>query len=189
MAFLTRAAVARTVAIVAFGLLMRAPARGHQPDDGEDAIKAAFLYNFTKFVDWPAGAFDTASGAFRVCVLADDAFVRQLDATLRGETVRGRPIELASADAVGTGRRCHLVFFAGSRTEPSSRLLPSLRRTAVLTVGESPRFLEQGGAIAFIRENNRVRFDVNMLAIEEAGLSVSSKLLRVARHVARGHTR
>lgn len=189
MALLAARPLAQLAAAVVVALLLRAPGRAEQTADGEHAIKAAFLYNFTKFVDWPPDAFEGTSSPFRACVFADEAFVGRLEATLQGETVRGRPIRLERTDTLQGARGCHLLYFDGGRTAQAARLVPSLRSAAALTVGEGEGFLDQGGAIAFILENNRVRFDVNMPALDAARLSVSSKLLRVARHVERGDRR
>jgi uncharacterized protein DUF4154 len=156
-----------------------------QAEDGANAVKATFLYNFTKFIDWPPAAFET-SGPFRVCVFSDIAVGRAIEATLRGETIRTRPIEVLTPATVESTRTCHIAYFDRGQVGRAGKLLPSLGHATVLTVGDGPQFLEHGVAIAFILENNRVRFDVNMPAVERAGLTVSSKLLRVARNVDRG---
>lgn len=162
-------------------LACAAPARAQPPEAGANAVKAAFLYNFTKFVEWPANAFEGPRSPFRVCVFADAAFRRDLEGMLAGESVGARPVTV-SADPREV-RGCHVAYFGTAAMERASQLLPSLRQTPVLTVGEGPRFLEQGGLIAFALEQNRVRFDVNKAAMDRSGLVVSSKLLRVARHV------
>jgi hypothetical protein len=150
-----------------------------QVPHAQEQVKAAFLYNFTKFIDWPAAAFSGSSTPFHVCVQADDQFVRELRAILRGEQVQGRPIEVS--ENAPDLKSCHLVYFGSRDEERTLQRLPELRLLPVLTVGEGPRFLEQGGLIAFQVEQDRVRFDINKRRADATGLIVSSKLLRVAR--------
>jgi hypothetical protein len=159
-----------------------------QPEPGEKAIKAAFLYNFTKFVEWPDSASAKLPGGFRVCVFSDPQFRRELEAMLTGEAVGNKTLEVITPGPNDV-RSCHVVFFSASEAERAGQLLPALKQSPVLTVGEGPRFLAQGGLISFVVEDNRVRFDVNKAGIDRAKLTVSSKLLRVARHVETGGRR
>lgn len=151
-----------------------------QPDSSEAAVKAAFLYNFTKFVDWPDAAFPQPATPFLVCAFADATFRAELEAILRNEHVRGRPIAVAPA-SLEDARGCHIAYFAHPDAEPQARMLEAVRHAPVLTVGEGRRFLEQGGMVAFLLEDNRVRFSVNKRNADAAGLNISSRLLRVAR--------
>lgn len=161
-------------------LLVSAPASAQRPDSSEAAVKAAFLYNFTKFVEWPGAAFPQPSAAFVVCAFADDAFRKELENILQNEQVRGRQIVMAPA-SLEDPRGCHLAYFAQRDDERQAKMLEAVRRSPVLTVGEGRRFIEQGGLIAFMLENDRVRFAVSRGAADAAGLIISSKLLRVAR--------
>jgi len=187
MAFLKRSRVLARAAgailcVVCARPLAQAP-RAQSPPTGESDVKAAFLYNFTKFIDWPATAFEGTPDVFRVCVFAEPAFLQSVERMLLGETVRGRPIQVETPDSTGHARTCHIAYFAQSSIDDAAYLLPALRQVPVLTVGESRRFLAQGGALAFVVDDNRVRFDVNKKAADQAGLTISSKLLRVARHI------
>ena len=168
-----------TCAAVAI-LLVPAPAAAQRPDSSEASVKTAFLYNFTKFVEWPDAAFAEPSAPFVVCAFAEAAFRGELEAILQNEQVRGRQITIAPA-ALEDPRGCHIAYFAGGETERQLRMLDAVKRLPVLTVGEGRRFLEHGGQIAFLLENDRVRFAISRRAVEAAGLTVSSKLLRVAR--------
>jgi hypothetical protein len=159
-----------------------------QTEPGEKAIKAAFLYNFTKFVEWPDPPSGKPSGGFRVCVFSDAQFRREIEAIFAGEAVGSQALEVVRPESNDL-RGCHVVFFSASEGERAGQLLPALRQSPVLTVGEGPRFLAQGGLISFVVEENRVRFDVNKAGIDRAKLTVSSKLLRVARHVEIGGRR
>ena len=148
----------------------------------ENDVKAVFLYNFTKFIDWPAPAAPQP-GAFRVCVLADADFAQAVDRTIAGETVDGRPLERLEPQSPDQVRSCGILYVGRSHTERSARFIAAARNLPVLTVGEGSAFLQQGGAIGFVLDNNRVRFDINVAATQRSGLRVSSKLLRVARSV------
>ena len=149
----------------------------------ENAIKAAYLYNFTKFIDWPESAFPAAASSFSVCVFAEPGFRRELKAILINEFVRGRPITITEFENGDDLKGCHLVYFGAEHLDRSARRLPSLKQTPVLTVGEGERFLQQGGLIAFQLEGSRLRFDISKRGVEAAGLIVSSKLFRVARQI------
>ena len=159
------------------------PMLAQQPEAGEAAIKAAFLYNFTKFVEWPATAFEGSDGAFRVCIAADARFVAEIDVMLRGEQVQGRPVRLLVSEPADPAKSCHMLYFGANETGRAGRSLSVLKHAPVLTVGEGERFLEYGGMIAFLVHENRVKFDINKGVLDRAGITVSSKLLRVARRV------
>lgn len=149
---------------------------------GEDSIKAAFLYNFAKYVDWPANAFPT--GTVRICAFADADFVKQLDQIIEGETVNGRPVTRPPApSAQDAWRACDILFVSNSEAAHAEALLASVHSAHVLTVGEGTTFIKRGGMFAFIKENDRIRFDVNAAEAERVGLTISSRLLRLARHV------
>ena len=154
----------------------------HGQDSLENDVKAAFLYNFTKFVEWPAAPDHTAE-PFRVCVIADREFARAVDRTIEGESVEGRPLERVEPHSPDEARHCAILYVGRRNIDEAAPLLASVRQMPVLTVGDDPRFAQRGGAIEFVLENSRVRFDVNAPAVERSGLKVSSKLLRVARTV------
>lgn len=145
----------------------------------EYRVKAAFLLNFTKFIEWPAGELPD-SDSFTVCILGEDPFGSALDQVTQGETVSGRKLVIMRARP-SAPRSCQVLFV--SRTvRDYSPILSSLGR-GVLTVGEGDGFLHDGGMIAFVIENRRVRFDIDQSAAVNAGLKISSKLLNVARSV------
>lgn len=154
------------------------PAQAPRPRDHE--VKAVYLLNFGRFAKWPAPNRTATPPAFAVCVLGHDPFGSALDATVAGESIDGRPVvtkRLASAsDAAG----CRILFISASEDAQLKRILDLIRGTPTLTVSDIPRFAEQGGMIQFVSEGNRVRFSVNVAATEQAGLTLSSELLRVA---------
>jgi hypothetical protein len=144
-------------------------------------VKAAYLYNFARFVEWPAAAPHRQSEAtVDICVLGQDPFGTRLDAMMADATVRGRKLatrRLASATAVAG---CHVLFVSASERQQVPQILATLARADVLTVSDMPEFVRLGGMLQFVVQGNRVRFDVNLPACEAAGLRVSSDLLRVA---------
>jgi hypothetical protein len=174
----------RTAALAGVLLLLAARFSEAQPTLEND-VKAVFLYNFTKFIEWPPPAAP-AGGAFRLCLLADADFADAVDRTITGETVEGRHLERVEPQSPDDVHNCAILYVGRRHSERAVRFLAAARNLPVLTVGEGPAFLEQGGAIGFVLENNRVRFDISTVAMQRSGLRVSSKLLRVARTVEGG---
>src|SRR5579884_21307 len=149
----------------------------------EYEVKAAFLLNFTKFIDWPPAAYADANSPFTICLLGGDPFGRVLDDMVEGETVDGRKLVVRRISEPPGRKSCQMLFL-GSGEKEVRRVLSELG-PGVLTVGDHERFIHEGGMIAFVIDNRRVRFDINQAAAEAAGLKLSSKLLSVARRVAR----
>ena len=179
---LLRAPFLRCAAALLIASLVCARSAAQEPHPGEAAVKAAYLYNFTKFIDWPAAAFQAPGAPFVVCALASGTFRREFEQTFQGERVRGRRIEIDHPSGAEGVRRCHLIYF-GANDEAATRRLAALGNAPVLTVGEGRRFLDQGGHIAFRLSENRVQFEISKRAADAAGLQVSSKLLRLAADV------
>jgi hypothetical protein len=172
------------VAALMLTVLLNVPlARGQSSTAGEYQVKAAFLYNFAKFVDWPPSSFPNASTPLRICVLGQDPFGQELRDIAHGKTVNGRRLEVSNVTDLQQARSCHILFIASSEKRQIKRLLESLRGADVLTVGDTKGFAEQGGMINFVVEDNRVQFEVSRKAAEQAGLKISSKLLSVAKLV------
>lgn len=163
------------LAVVAPGRL--AAQQGPQP---EYRVKAAYLLNFTRYVEWPAAAFPTPETPVRVCVLGEDPFESTLDETFDGRLTRGRRFELRRMDAPAQARDCHVVFVSEAEWSRHPEVLAALRRAGVLTVGEGSRFAEAGGVLSFVRDGPTVRFAVNRGAARDAELQISSRMLALA---------
>jgi hypothetical protein len=148
------------------------PAQVRPPNEYE--LKAAFLFNFAKFVDWPPNAFASPDASFLVCVLGTDPFGGALDDALRGKVIAEHPARVSRIKRVADITGCQILFVAASE----SHLLPE-----VLVIGETNDFASSGGAIQFTLEDNRVRFFINPDAADRAGLKISSKLLALAKIV------
>lgn len=149
----------------------------------EYQVKAAYLFNFAKFVEWPTNTFSSADAPLKICVMGLDPFGRSLEDSIAGKTVSGRPIEIShKADAAGA-RSCQILFIAVSDKQQIRRILPQLSGASVLTVGDTLGFTEDGGMLNFVLDGDRVRFDANLNAAEQAHLRISARLLSVAKTV------
>jgi YfiR/HmsC-like len=149
----------------------------------EYEVKAAFLYNFAKFVEWPAASFPDAAAPLALCIHGPDPFGPFLDTLVQGEAIGGRRLVVERGRPAERLRGCHVLFVARAERERYAELLAGLEGASVLTVGEGPGFLTAGGLFRFVLEGGKVRFEANLPAIERSSLKVSSKLLRVARPV------
>jgi hypothetical protein len=147
----------------------------------EYQVKAAFLMNFTKFVQWPPAAFTDTAAPLSICILGDDPFGSAVDQLIQGEIANGRKLAVQRLHNPPPPKSCQVLFVDKSGKETSKTL--AALGPGVLTVGQGDGFLHAGGMIAFVIENRRVRFDINQAAAQSAGLAVSSKLLNVARQV------
>jgi hypothetical protein len=146
----------------------------------EYRVKAAYLLNFTKFVEWAPPDAHSPASPIAICIVGEDPFGPVLDRMVEGESVGKRRItvrHLAKPEESG----CNLAFIG--RSEKEARKILASFPAGVLTVGEGDEFLTEGGMIAFVIDNRRVRFDVNQTAVRGAGLKLSSRLLTVARSV------
>ena len=152
-----------------------------QSPRSEYEVKAAFLLNFMRFVNWPAGIFPEAGTPVKLCILGEDPFGPAIEAALESQTVNGRSIAVERLAAARGANACHVVFL--DRTLPNQEQILRRIGASVLTVGETDQFLDDGGMIHFVIEGQRVRFDINARAANAAGLRLSSQLLGVARSV------
>lgn len=148
----------------------------------ENQVKAAFLYNFAKFIEWPSAVEGTDARPFRIGVVGESPIADLLPALIRDERIKGRAVEVLHYRAGADLSQCQVVFV--SREQNGKDLQRSLAGRAILTVGETENFLAEGGMIQFVMVEQTVRFDVNVAAANHVGLKVSSRLLAVARKVA-----
>lgn len=149
----------------------------------EHQVKAAFLYNFAKFVEWPIEAFATPASPLQLCVLGEDPFGSDLKDIVKGKVVAGHEVEVLNPDNLQQCKNCHILFVSPSERARARQILEALQDKSVLTIGDTKGFAEQGGMINFVLENDRVRFEINLKAAERARLRISSKLLNVAKLV------
>ncbi len=148
----------------------------------EYEVKAAYLLNFTRYVEWPQDAFEDDRSALEVCILGPDRFGEVIDRTMASRTSHGRPLRVSRIDQPDQALGCH-VLFIGQKVDQRPKFLSSLRGQPILTVGESGRFLRNGGGVELIIVDETVQFGVNLDATDQAGLTVSSRMLHLARRV------
>ncbi len=157
------------------------PVHSHADGPREYQVKAAFLYHFATFVDWPSSTFQVTNGHFRLCIMVKDPFGENLDTALRAKKVDGHPLEIHRNPSTAKLKHCHLLYLTASQ---SSRLRTYRRHYGnanILTVGENDTFMQHGGIIKFFLDDQKVRFAINPDAINNTNLKVSSKLLRLAK--------
>ena len=171
------------VAVVSWVFLAVSSLRAQQPKASEFQVKAAYLYNFGRFVQWPDESGTDRGESFEICVLGADPFGQALDATLAGGTIAGKSVMAKRIAKPQDVNSCRILFISSSEESHLKEDLAALDKTRVLTVSDIPRFSERGGMIGFILEGNRVRFDVNLDSAQGAGLTLSSELLKVATNV------
>jgi hypothetical protein len=150
------------------------------PQAGEYELKAAFLYNFTQFVEWPESAFSAPDSPFQLCIVGNDPFGRILDDIVTTEFVNKHPIVVRRIQDVENTTACHMVFVAQQTDIAFESVLRSIGDRPILVVGDLPQFAEKGGTIAFRVVNRRIRLEVNLSAARTANLKISSKLLRLS---------
>ena len=141
----------------------------------EYELKAAFLFNIVKFVEWPSEAFAGASAPIVIGVSGADPFGARLDRVVDGQTVNGRPFRVERFPGVADVRGCHIVFVNGARIDA--------RRVQALTIGDSNDFCARGGMIGLVVQGERLALEVNLAAVERFGLKISAQLLKLARIV------
>jgi hypothetical protein len=152
-----------------------------QSQSEEYQVKAAFLYNFAKFVEWPAEALDNGHTPMSLCVVGEDPFGDILEQTVQDKTVNGRPLAIKRLKAGPELRACHILFISSSEKKRLGQIIEAIRGASVLTVSETEGFIHQGPIINFIIEENKVRFEINLTSAERARLKISSKLLTLAK--------
>lgn len=152
----------------------------------EDQIKAAFLYKFAGYVDWPPESFEPADGRFTIAVVGADRLVRELRQTVEERTVHERPVEVRRLRADEPLAGVHMLFVGADEHERLEELVRESQREAILVVTESAGSLEAGSVINFVVADQRVRFEISIESAEKSRLKLSSRLLAVARRVIPG---
>jgi hypothetical protein len=149
----------------------------------EYQVKGAFLVKFAMFVEWPAKTFPDARTPITIGLLGEDPFGTEFETALKNELANGRPFSLKRFKSPQELSDCQMLFVSASESGRLPEILVATRNKAVLVVGDHERFAHQGGMVNFIKEGNKVRFEVNTVAIEASGLKISAKLLQVAKPV------
>ncbi|MGH9712819.1 MAG: YfiR family protein [Candidatus Acidiferrales bacterium] len=159
------------------------PAQQSKPSEYQ--VKAAYLFNFGKFVKWPAAIPAERDNSFNFCVLGQDPFGRALDSILVGENLGGKPVAIRRIAKPQDSGPCRILFISSTEENHLKEILAVIDESGVLTVSDMPGFSRRGGMIQFVVEGNKVRFEINLTSAENAKLTLSSELLKVAAAVRR----
>jgi hypothetical protein len=152
-------------------------------ESAEYPLKLAFMYNFAKFVEWPSDSFRSPAAPLAICIVGHNPFSLGVEEELRSRPVGGHSVEFVALKTTDALSECHIVFIPVTEKDQAARIVRSLKGSGALTVGESEGFAERGGVINFTLEGGNVRFEINRLAADRAGLKISSKLLSLAKIV------
>jgi hypothetical protein len=165
---------------VIFFLLCPFTLPAQQTKASESAVKATYLYNFSRFVQWPADAVAAKGNLFPICVFGDDPFGAVLDTILSGESINGKAVVAKRVSKPQDALDCRVLYISASEEGRLKEILVGLDKAGVLTVSDIPQFSQRGGMIQFVMVANKIRFEVNLTNAQDAGLTLSSDLLKVA---------
>jgi len=170
--------------VVAYWLSFGTPKALYLNGEGvEYPVKLAFLYNFTKFIEWPPGSYPYPGAPLAICIVGHDPFSPDIESDLRTRIVGSHPVEVLTLKLTDALSACHMVFIPATEKNHADQIIKGLKGSSTLTVGETEGFAGLGGIINLTVEGNKVHFEVNQLAAQRAGLKISSKLLSLAKIV------
>jgi hypothetical protein len=150
------------------------------PKPTEYQVKAVYLFNFGRFVEWPSHAATPREQSFAVCVLGQDPFGPALDAALAGEIIDRAPVVAKRIPKAEDAVACRVLFISSSENGQLRDILAAVDKASVLTVSDMPQFAKRGGMVQFLLDGSKVRFEVNLAATQRVGLNLSSDLLKLA---------
>lgn len=162
-----------------FGMLA-SPARCADIAATEYELKAAFIFNFTQFVDWPTNSFESSADPIVIGIVGPDPFGPAIDKIVEGESVRGRTLRVERYPRAADVRKCQILFVSKTLAGVWPDILRAVRERPILTVSDMDRFTARGGIIQLVTERNLVRMRINGEAARKADILISSKLLRLA---------
>jgi hypothetical protein len=165
--------------VLLFFLLGGTIARGAAVSETE--LKAAFVYNFAKFVTWPADAFSSTNAPIQIGVFGDEEVSSTLRSLLGDKKAHGRSFEVKRISTPQEAKNFQMIFVTGSENRRATQILDATKKLPILTVGETEQFLDLGGMISFVFEDTQLRFEINQEPAEKVKLEISSKLLRLAK--------
>lgn len=174
-----RAAVLAAALLAAAALPLRAGAEAAAPTLA--AIKAAFVYNFVKLVSWPDRRFDSDSAPVRVCVVRGDEMLEALRQSISGKLVGTHPVEVSAVSAEDSFADCHVLYLGAVLAGRYAPLEGRAAGKGVLVIDEGLQFTWPDGMIRLFQEQNRMRFELNLEAVERSGLRLDPRLIRLAR--------
>jgi hypothetical protein len=177
----------RIITCLLLWLLCASTARAFAQESVSEAdLKAAFLYNFTRVVDWPSDAFEKEDSPFIVGVFGDEEFASTLRKLFVEKKAHGHPLTVRRLTQIGEARSCQMLFFREGEAKKMAMVYDIIKRLPILTVGEADDFLDSGGMFNLFFEEKQLRFEVNPTVAENARLTISSKVLRLAKRIRKG---
>ena len=174
--------------MLSVGLCLSSFSYAQLPEEDEYKIKAAFLFNISKFVDWPSDTFSNESAPIVIGILGEDPFGDFLS-FVEGKTIKGRRVVVKYFNISQDVMRCHVLFICQSEKNKVSNYFPELNVNGMLTIGDMERFAQNGGMINLIKLDDKIHFEINVDAAENSGLVISSKLLNLARIIKNPNTK
>lgn len=167
-------------ALIAVLVLLIVPMTdAQQQKASEYQVKAAYLFNFAKFIKWPASVADKTN-FFAICVLGQDPFGATLDSTMADEQLDGKRMVVKRISAAQDAEDCRILFISANEESHLKEILQTVDESGVLTVSDIPSFSRRGGMIEFVLDGDRIRFEINLSSAEASRLTLSSQLLKVA---------
>lgn len=178
------------ISLIILSLVLSNPSNGQsgKPEITEYQMKAAFLFNFARFVDWPEPVFSDTSQPICIGIMGWDPFGEDLDSIIKGKKLKGKNLIVKRFKTIDEFEGCHILYISTSENKRLSRIIELANLATILTVGESEDFVSKGGIIKLFNKNNKVRFDINLEAAEKSGLKISSRLLKLAENLSGAQT-
>jgi len=171
------------LAVLAAALIQPLSASPQDDPPLEYKVKAAFLYNFARFTEWPAEKFESEDSPLVIGIVGEDPFGEHFDKLVKDKKIGNRPVRLRRLKEIAEAVDCHVLFVGGLGREEVEKLFEKLGDRPVLTVGERPKFAHSHGVINFVIEDEKVRFEINPGRAKQRGLKISSRVLQLAKIV------
>jgi hypothetical protein len=152
----------------------------------EYQVKAAYLYNFLKYIEWPPEAFESESAPFVVGLMGNNSFNEAIEQAIKGKSIKGRQLEIKRLKWGQSLRICHILYISSYEQRHLPQILQSIKGASILTIGEMDQFTELGGIINLMMEENRVLFEINLSVAEQSQIKISSRLLALAKNIRGG---
>jgi len=170
--------------LCALGCALLGAASAAAADGSTDAqVKAAFVYNFAKFTEWPAASFASPQAPIRLCVSNVDETQAKAFAAIEGKPVQGREVRIKRSPTSAEIGECNILYVGDDDARRAQMALQAARNASVLTVSDNEGFIDSGGVIGLVYADNRIQFEVNLAAAQRAGLKIASQVLKIARLV------
>ena len=148
----------------------------------EYGVKAAYLYNFTRFIEWPSGTFSDSNGSFNICIIGRDPFGEAFK-VFKKKPLKGKNLKIYQFDKIRGTDNCHIAFISQSEKDHLEEILAALDGSGALTVSDIENFALKGGIINFVKVEQNIRFEINLKEAERSGLGISAKLLSLAKTI------